>query len=367
MSNLEIQEALMIKYVGELFSQLNMCKSHDIHHIERVVLHVKRALVYDDLPRRLKYNIIFAAILHDCDDTKFCTSTEGKYSNATNILKVVGISQKDIDQIIKMISYVSCSANGDNIPEDCKNASYLLYPRYADRLDALGKIGIRRCYQYILTKKDPLYTENTLKPKSVLKVWDIATEERYKNYQGKSPSMIDHYYDKLLRLADFDISNKYFLQARTDLLSPLLSVIEAFVNGVLTHKYMAEITMYDPYLRDLEYYKNIDKVFWVVINDISLSNGEVLKANIPIPCIYTEVSGGKLHILQFDSSIEFDGWRYTAWRKVLGTAYNIRVEVLLIHGDRLYKITGEEVFFDSLGRSDILVSKEYLGKYDLKM
>ena len=39
----------------------------------------------------------------------------------------------------------------------------------------------------------------------------IATPERFKNYTGKSLSMIDHYYDKLLHLSNMHTQNQYLL------------------------------------------------------------------------------------------------------------------------------------------------------------
>ena len=122
----------------------------------------------------------------------------------------------------------------------------------------------------------------------------------------------------------------------------------------------------DPYNRDLNYYKSVDKVYWVPVSDISLSNGRVIKQNTPTPCVYVHDDNGVYRILQFDLLIEFDNWRYTAWRKVLGQTYNIRVDVLLIDGNELFTLEGKEVLFEDLQRSDIWIDKEYLAKCDIK-
>ncbi len=122
----------------------------------------------------------------------------------------------------------------------------------------------------------------------------------------------------------------------------------------------------DPYKRDLNYYETIDKVFWVPVNDVILPDGEVIKADNPTPCIYAEEKDGKYNILQFDMSIEFDKWRYTAWRKVLGISYGIRVEVFLIYKNKLYTLEGKEIDFNSFGRSDIWIDKKFLGRCDVK-
>jgi len=55
-----------------------------------------------------------------------------------------------------------------------------------------------------------LFTENTPRPKTEEEIWKIASIERYSKYNGKSDSMIDHYYDKLLRSTYFPIRNEYF-------------------------------------------------------------------------------------------------------------------------------------------------------------
>jgi hypothetical protein len=46
----------------------------------------------------------------------------------------------------EMISYVSASANGNRVPERAESEPYLLWPRWCDRLEAIGPIGAVRCY-----------------------------------------------------------------------------------------------------------------------------------------------------------------------------------------------------------------------------
>ena len=115
--------------------------------------------------------------------------------------------------------------------------------------------------------------------------------------------------------------------------------------------------------RDLQYYKNIDKVYWVVAHDI----GNIFKRYEKIPCIFVQhTKDDKYLILKFDYNIEFDMFRYTAWRKVLGQTYGIRVDVLLIKDDKLYTLSGKEKKFSDLGRSEHLIDKQFLAVMDLK-
>ena len=116
-----------------------------------------------------------------------------------------------------MVDLVSSSKNGDTIPDSIKNEKWMLIPRYSDRLEAMGLIGISRCYQYSKTTNNPLYLPSnsefktpTARPKSEEEIWEVATPERYKQYTGKSVSMIDHYYDKLLRCTFFPVKNYHF-------------------------------------------------------------------------------------------------------------------------------------------------------------
>ena len=129
---------------------------------------------------------------------------------------------------------------------------------------------------------------------------------------------------------------------------------------------MNEPTSIDPYKRDLDYYETIDKVYWVPVSDILLNDGGIIRWNKPIPCLFVEVRDDNLYILQFDISIEFDIWRYTAWRKVIGVSHEIRVDVLLIQDNKLYTLEGQNVDFNSLGRSTVLIDKEFLGKCGIK-
>ena len=50
--------------------------------------------------------------------------------------------------------------------------------------------------------------------------------------------MIDHYYDKLLRLCSFTTSNSILNKMKEDKLTPLLSIIQTFKEGKLTDEYM---------------------------------------------------------------------------------------------------------------------------------
>lgn len=186
---------------------------HDLKHFYRVVNHSIKALREEDLknlPNSTKENIILASFLHDIDDQKF-HQTEN-FFNARSLLIKLGknnreISNERIEDIIEMISLVSCSKNGDNeVP-----AYHMIIPRLCDRLDAIGYIGLIRCYEYTISVNRPFHVEKTIVVKNMDDFHKF--KDRYQNYLlgNKSESMIDHFYDRLLHII-FPCNNNYILE-----------------------------------------------------------------------------------------------------------------------------------------------------------
>lgn len=219
--------------VEKLCQENKVCLSHDHNHANNVLNHVITALKFEYIPIRVKYLVMMAAILHDCDDMKFFKTID--YSNAREILYKNGIID-DVDEIIRMISYVSYAINKDTIPVQATMNKYLLFPRFADRIEALGIEGVKRAFQFTLTSGAALYLPTTLKPDNLNQIFDIATLERVKHYNGKSLSMIDHYYDKLIRLSDFQTDNPYFMKMKNNIMQPLFDIIEMFMKDTLTNE-----------------------------------------------------------------------------------------------------------------------------------
>ncbi len=194
----------------QVLEEKDVSPCHGIEHAKTVMYHAWCALEDYELSKEDQLSVLLAALLHDADDGKFFPEHKN-YENLRKILKQTGKSDDFIEDVAFMVSIVSASKNGDRIPRCVKDKPWMLIPRYADRVEAIGIIGVERCYTYTKNvSKLPLYLPDSPRPKTKEEIWAVATEERYKNYKGKSASMIDHYYDKLLRLSTFPISNKYF-------------------------------------------------------------------------------------------------------------------------------------------------------------
>lgn len=180
--------------------------SHGISHVMAVYNHSVRAVQCHQplLNPTQSMEIKVAALLHDVDDSKYFPDNKD-HSNAKGILETVEIELDSQSRILRMISLVGCSENGNRVPIDIvENESYhLLIPRWCDRLEAVGAIGVVRCYQYNSEKGQPLFTKYSPRALSPTQVWELASKDRFDAYtNGKeSTDMISHYYDKLLHVA----------------------------------------------------------------------------------------------------------------------------------------------------------------------
>jgi len=202
--NTKPQISIYQKRLKDLLDDYNVCKSHGYSHAEEVFKNAMNALnsCTNNLDLKTIETILLAALLHDADDKKFFP----KNLNNDNVRKILFDKHEEFTRrVIEMINLVSCSVNGNSLVEE----SWKLIPRYSDRLEAIGLNGINRCYEYTLTIKNPFITPLTPKPKTLEELWNIATESRHNSYKGASISMIDHFYDKLLRLSNFPKINQW--------------------------------------------------------------------------------------------------------------------------------------------------------------
>ena len=184
-------------------------ESHGIAHVMAVYRHACKAVEVHQPPLspRKAMEIKVAAMLHDVDDSKyFSLNPMDPYPNAANIMIAAQVPESSRPIILEMISLVSASVNGNQVPEFIKKDElyHLLIPRWSDRLEAVGAIGVVRCYQYNQEKERPLWSESSPRATTVQEMWELAVPERFERYMSTEPTaddMISHYYDKLLHVA----------------------------------------------------------------------------------------------------------------------------------------------------------------------
>jgi hypothetical protein len=202
--------------------------AHNFKHINKVAAVVARCLTsprYDSLSIVKKNAAVAAAYLHEVDDPKLeiifptpCEQLgESKLPIANSILRLytndVYTTTPDLGYIssfplrsndfrsltLDIINLVSTRTNHNTVSVD-EADRWMLLVRDVDRCEAIGDVGIARCYAYTKKKKMPLFTASTSRCRNVEELWQVATPERFARYEGRSESMIDHYYDKLLHL-----------------------------------------------------------------------------------------------------------------------------------------------------------------------
>ena len=174
------------KLVKNIYNQFDA--SHDFQHIERVK---KNAQMISIEEGEVRYDIIeLAVLLHDVSDVKY-SGSEGKLQE-TVILDQLELTPSDRKWIVDIIESVSFS--GGNEKEATTIEAKIV--RDADRLDAIGAIGIARTFAFGGAKGRKLYNW------SELARMDMSEEE----YRSKKTASVTHFYEKLFLLKDLMVT-----------------------------------------------------------------------------------------------------------------------------------------------------------------
>lgn len=193
---------------------------HDWFHIQRVWRNAK--LIAKTETADL-FIVELGALLHDIADSKFHNGDETIGPKvASEFLKKQQVSAEIITQVVKIIENVSFK--GGNVQQDF-NSIELKIVQDADRLDALGAIGIARTFNYGGFKERALY-DPEIKPRL-----NMSKEE----YKASSAPTINHFYEKLLLLKDRmnTKTGKEIAQKRHEFMELYLEQFYAEWNGEL--------------------------------------------------------------------------------------------------------------------------------------
>ncbi len=156
---------------------------HDFFHTERVY---KNAMNIAENEHCEKNIVALAALLHDVDDPKLF-STENFY-NARQIMRNFDIPQNTTDRVIEIIGEVSFKGVDTVVPKTIEGKIV----QDADRLDALGAIGIARAFAYGGSRNREMYNPDI--------VPEICMDgAAYLSHNGTT---VNHFYEKLLLLKD---------------------------------------------------------------------------------------------------------------------------------------------------------------------
>lgn len=160
---------------------------HDWFHIERVY-HTAKTI--NAIEKGDELIVALAALLHDIADSKFNDGDEEiGPQKAGDFLKSINVDATVINQVQQIIRNLSFKASFGEITFKAKELDIV---QDADRLDAIGAIGIARAFTYGGFKNRVLY-DPEIKPNLSM------TKDEYKNTTAPT---INHFYEKLLLLKD---------------------------------------------------------------------------------------------------------------------------------------------------------------------
>ena len=161
---------------------------HDWFHIERVY---KNALLISENEKVDRFIVQLGALLHDIADAKFYNGDESiGPKKAREFLKKQYVDEDIIIHIENIILFISYKSSLDTSKKFTSPELDVIQD--ADRLDAIGAIGIARCFNYGGFKNRSLY-DPAIEPNLEM------TKEQYK--KSTAPT-INHFYEKLLLLKD---------------------------------------------------------------------------------------------------------------------------------------------------------------------
>jgi uncharacterized protein len=160
---------------------------HDWWHIHRVWTNAKRIAQTEQCDLLI---VELAALLHDIADSKFHNGDEEVGpETAGRFLQSIGVAPAVIEHVQQIIRHISFKSGFDKATFRSNELSIV---QDADRLDAIGAIGIARAFSYGGFKGREIFNPE-IEP-------DLnMNKEQYKN--STAPS-INHFYEKLLLLKD---------------------------------------------------------------------------------------------------------------------------------------------------------------------
>lgn len=157
--------------------------SHDFQHIERVR---KNAFdIAETEPTANREIIELAVLLHDVSDPKYSTVEK---QEEDRIIKQLDLSEEKIAHVKDVIKAISFNG-GHEAEAETIEAKIV---RDADRLDAIGAVGIARTFAFGGAKGRLLYDASET-PRE-----NMSVEE----YRTKKTASVTHFYEKLLKLSE---------------------------------------------------------------------------------------------------------------------------------------------------------------------
>ena len=181
MENAVIRSAMA--YVEEMFRTDH--GGHDAAHTMRVCRTAYRLAQEEHADL---FIVRLAALLHDVDDVKLSPDTCARKDRAATFMTAQGLDDEVIRRVCAIIGEVSYAGKDSVVPSSIEGKCV----QDADRLDALGDIGIARAFAYGGSRGRVMYDPD-VKPTP-----GMGGEE----YHRHISTTVNHFYEKLLLLKD---------------------------------------------------------------------------------------------------------------------------------------------------------------------
>ncbi|MBR3161561.1 MAG: HD domain-containing protein [Bacilli bacterium] len=172
-----------IEYVKEFFK--DEYSGHDFYHTLRVYNNAVLIAKGENCDLEI---VSLAALLHDVDDYKIVGEQDDLLHNAKTYLKSVDYPTERIEKICHIITQISFKVSETQTPDTIEGKVV----QDADRLDAIGAIGIARAFAFGGNHNTPIHDPE-------IKVRENMSVEEYKKKDGTT---INHFYEKLLLIKD---------------------------------------------------------------------------------------------------------------------------------------------------------------------
>ena len=168
-------------YAEELFR--GESSGHGIDHTVRVA---KLALTIAEKEDADLFAVALASLLHDADDVKLFPETAEKKEHAVSFMREHGLSESFIGNVVRIMDQVAFRGTDSVVPDTLEGKCV----QDADRLDAIGAIGVARAFSYGGSRGRRMYDPSDA-PKAGM------DEEAYRK---SGSNTVNHFYEKLFLL-----------------------------------------------------------------------------------------------------------------------------------------------------------------------